>query len=174
MNKMVSFLFLILSSEYKAIDNYYTSETNESAPRKTQNVMGDVIIEFNPEGEAVWEWSAFDHLDPMRIGYETFSGYWNRRGFSDIIDWSHANTVLTDPGDNNVIVNFRYLSSILKIDRKSGNIKWIFGEPTGYSEKLSSRLVSLAGSEWFWHQHSPSYSPDGTSFLFNNDNGKQT
>ncbi|MCK5465827.1 MAG: aryl-sulfate sulfotransferase [Bacteroidales bacterium] len=164
--------YLMLGSEYKTIENYYTSETEEFAPRKTQNVMGDVIYEFNPEGEIVWDWHAFDHLDPMRIGYETFSGYWNRRGFRDIIDWSHANTVLYDPDDNTIIVNFRYLSSILKIDRNTKDIKWIFGEPTGYAYNLRSKLIDLDKGDWFWHQHSPSLSPDGTLFIFNNDNYK--
>jgi hypothetical protein len=164
--------YLMLGSEYKAIENYYTSETEEFAPRKTQNIMGDVIYEFNPAGEIIWDWHAFDHLDPMRIGYETFSGYWDRRGFSDIIDWSHANTVLYDPADNTIMVNFRYLSSILKIHRDSKDIKWIFGEPSGYADNLRSKLIGLDKGDWFWHQHSPSLSPDGTLFIFNNDNYK--
>ena len=164
--------YLMLGSEYKAIDNYYTSETEEFAHRKTQSVMGDVIYEFNQEGEIIWDWHAFDHLDPMRIGYETFSGYWNRRGFRDIIDWSHANTILYDPVDNTILVNFRYLSSILKIDRNTKDIKWIFGEPTGYADNLRSKLIDLDNGDWFWHQHSPSLAPDGTLFIFNNDNYK--
>jgi hypothetical protein len=164
--------YIMLSSEYEAIDNYYTCETDERAPRKTLKVMGDVIMEFNPEGEILWAWHAFDHLDPMRVGYETFSGYWNRRGFSDVIDWSHANTVLYDPDDNSIMVNFKYLSSILKIDRNTGDIKWIFGEPSGYAENLRSKLIHLDNGDWFWHQHSPSLSPDGTLFIFNNDNYK--
>jgi len=164
--------YLMLGSEYKSIENYYTSETEEFAPRKTQNVMGDVIYEFNPEGEIIWDWHAFDHLDPMRIGYETFSGYWDRRGFRDIIDWSHANTVLYDPSDNTIMVNFRYLSSILKIDRNTRDIKWIFGEPSDYADHLKSKLIELDNGDWFWHQHSPSLSPDGTLLIFNNDNYK--
>jgi len=164
--------YLMLGSEYKAIESYYTSETEEFAPRKTQNVMGDVIYEFNTAGKIIWDWHAFDHLDPMRIGYETFSGYWDRRGFSDIIDWSHANTVLYDPSDNTIMVNFRYLSSILKIDRDSKDIKWIFGEPSGYADNLRSKLIGLDKGDWFWHQHSPSLSPDRTLFIFNNDNYK--
>lgn len=164
--------YLMLGSENKAIENYYTSETEEFAPRKTQSVMGDVIYEFNPDGEIVWEWHAFDHLDPMRIGYETFSGYWNRRGFPDVIDWSHANSVLYDPDDNSILVNFRYLSSILKIDRNTRDIKWIFGEPSGIADNLKSKLIGMEKGDWFWHQHSPSLSPDGTLFIFNNDNYK--
>ncbi len=162
--------YLILGSEYKAIENYYTSETDALAPRKTQNVMGDVLYEFNPEGEIVWEWHAFDYLDPMRIGYETFSGYWNRRGFQDIIDWSHANTILYDSTDNTVIVNSRYLSSILKIHRDNKDIKWIFGEHTGYADILKPKLIDLVNGDWFWHQHSPSLTTKGTLLVFNNDN----
>jgi hypothetical protein len=162
---------VVLSSEYKEISNYYTSETNQNAPRKTQQVMGDIIKEFTPQGEVVWEWKAFDYLDPYRIGYETFSQYWERRGFPGVIDWSHANTILYDQADDAYIINFRYQSALMKIDKKTKEIRWIFGEPSGWSQKLQNKLVKLEGeAEWFWHQHSPSLSPEGHILLFNNAN----
>ena len=39
---------LALSTEEREIKDYYTSEYDEKAPRKTQMVMGDVIVEFYP------------------------------------------------------------------------------------------------------------------------------
>jgi arylsulfate sulfotransferase len=162
---------VVLSAEYRDVPDYYTDERNEAAPRKIQQVMGDVILEFNPEGQVVWEWHAFDDMDPYRIGYETFSSYWIRRGFPGTIDWSHANAVIYDDADDAFIVNFRYQSALMKIDRKTKEIRWIFGEPSGWGENLEDKLISMADSSaWFWHQHSPDITPDGNLILFNNDN----
>jgi hypothetical protein len=162
---------VVLSSEWKEIADYYTSETNQQAARQTQKVMGDIIKEFTPDGAVVWEWKAFDHLNPYRIGYETFSQYWERRGFPGVIDWSHANTILYDEADDAYIINFRYQSALMEIDKKSREISWIFGEPSGWDAKLQNKLIRLEGeTAWFWHQHSPSLTPEGNILLFNNAN----
>ena len=162
---------VVLSAEYREIPDYYTDERQENAPRKTQKVMGDVVLEFAPDGKVVWEWHAFDFMDPYRIGYETFSMYWYRRGYPGVIDWSHANAVIYDEEDDAFILNFRYQSALMKISRKSKEIEWIFGEPSGWSEQLRNKLITLDdASHWFWHQHSPSITPNGNLILFNNDN----
>ena len=88
---------LVMGTEMREFDNWYTSETDPNAPRSRQNVMGDVVIEFTREGKVVWQWKALDHLDPYRIGYETFTQYWIRRGFAGARDWSHGNGFAYDP-----------------------------------------------------------------------------
>jgi hypothetical protein len=165
--------FLALSSEIREIDGYYTSETDKNAPRKRTKVMGDVAIEFTRAGEVVWKWKAFDSLDPFRIGYETFDGYWTRRGFPDVpADFSHANGLVYDAADDSVIVNFRMLSNVVKIDRKTKQIKWILGDPKGLNPELRAKTFRLEpqGAEWFYHQHAPTPGPGGTFLLFDNAN----
>lgn len=162
---------IALSSEWKEIDNYYTDEYDADAPRKRQKVMGDVIIEFDREsGEIVWEWRAFDHMDPFRIGYETFSDYWVRRGFPDTVDWSHANNLLYDEADDSIIVNFRYQAAAMKIDRETKQIRWIFGEPSGWGDLADKVLQPEGEIDWPYHQHSPTPTPDGTLLVYNNGN----
>lgn len=160
--------YLILGTDIKEIDDYYTSETEVNAPRKRQQVMGDVLIEFTPDGEIVWEWNAFEYLDPMRIGYNTFNKYWYSRGYPGVLDWTHANTVLFDSTDNTVIMNSRFLSSLTKINR-DGSIKWIFGEPSGLSQELIEKSIIPVKGDWFWHQHSASFTPHGSILIFNNN-----
>lgn len=162
---------LVLSTEWKEIDNYYTDEYDESAPRRRQKVMGDVIVEFDRDtGQPVWDWKAFDHMDPFRIGYETFSNYWIRRGFADTVDWSHANNLLYDESDDSVVVNFRYQAAAVKIDRNTKEIVWIFGEPTGWGD-LSDKVLKAQGNlRWPYHQHSPQPTPNGTLMIFDNGN----
>ena len=162
---------LVLSAESREIDNYYTSEYDENAPRKRQKVMGDVIVEFERDtGTVVWEWNAFDHMDPFRIGYETFSNYWVRRGFAETVDWSHANNLLYDERDDSIVVNFRYQAAAIKIDRQSKEIVWIFGEPSGWGD-LSDKVLKAEGDlQWPYHQHSPQPTPNGTLMIFDNGN----
>ncbi len=162
---------IVLSSEWKEVDNYYTDEYDENAPRQRQKVMGDVIVEFERDtGNVVWEWRAFDHMDPFRIGYETFSNYWIRRGFPDTLDWSHANNLLYDESDDSIIINFRYQAAAMKIDRASREIRWIFGEPSGWGD-LSDKVLQPDGEfDWPYHQHSPNPTPNGTLLIYNNGN----
>jgi hypothetical protein len=132
--------------------------------------MGDVVVEFNPQGEIVHEWNSFDHLPVMRIGYETFSNFWIRRGFPNTIDWTHANAVVPIEGQDAYLVNFRYQSAMIKVNKKSGEIEWIFAENSGWSEDLKDKLIRLPESGLNWHQHSPRYTQSGTLLFFNNNN----
>jgi len=161
---------LVLSTEAREIDGYYTSELDAQAPRKKQNIMGDVVVEFNPQGEIVHEWNSFHHLPVMRIGYETFSNYWIRRGFPNTIDWTHANAVVPIQGQDAYLINFRYQSAMVKVNKKSGEIEWIFAENSGWGEDLKDKLIHLPESGLNWHQHSPRYTQSGTLLFFNNNN----
>ena len=45
------------------------------------------------------------------------------------------------------------------IDRKTGEILWIAGEPSGWSKPLQAKLLTMkGGAKWFWHQHG--FDPD--------------
>ncbi len=167
--------FIGLGTERRILENYYTSETDPNAPRATQPVMGDVVLEFDRQGQVLWSWNTFDFLDPFRIGYETFSGYWDRRGFPGTLDWTHSNNVIYDSKDDSILLSSRYLSAIFKIDRASGDLVWILGDPAGWSGKLAEKTFTLTGAaegteRWFYHQHSPSPSHNGTVLVFDNGN----
>jgi len=162
--------FIILGSDRREME-YYTSEHDPKAPMKKQWVMGDEIVEFQPDGKVVWRWNAFDHLNPMRFGYLTLGGYWARRGWPGTADWTHCNSVRLTPEGDAVLLNSRYQSAVLKIRRGSGEIVWLAGEPSGWPKALQNRLLRrAAGTKWFWHQHAPEITPDGTLMLFDNDN----
>ncbi len=164
--------FLILSTEIRELPDYFTSETDVDAPRKTQQVVGDVVVRMTREGEILWRWNAFDHLDPYQIGYLTFSNYWTRRGFPNTVDWSHANAVrIVDDGDS-FLVNFRLISGIAKVDVASQEIEWmVITDPQDIEGDLSRKTFSLKGDgDWFWMPHAPWITEDGTLLIFNNDN----
>lgn len=164
--------FMSFSANARKIENYYTSEYDRDAPRASALVMGDDVIEFDREGNQLWRWSTWDHLDPFRIGYELTEAYWHVRGFPDHLDWTHANGLEYDPRDDSVIINLRHQDALIKIDRASGEIVWILGEPSDWSEELQSKLLSAEGEpfRWIYHAHNPRLTDSGTIVLF--DNGK--
>ena len=163
--------YLSLNAVPRRIQGYYTSETDADAPRSDQWVMGDEVIEFNPQGEVLWRWNSFDHLDPFKIGYDTFWSYWWVRGFPQHLDWTHGNGVHHDPRDDSVLLSLRNLDAVLKIDRPSGEIRWILARDIGWSEALRAKLLKPLGEGFIWpsHQHNPRLTPEGHVVLFNNN-----
>jgi hypothetical protein len=162
---------LVLSTEVREFDNYFTSVWDENAPRKKQKVMGDIALEFTPQGEIVHQWNTFDYLPLSRIGYDTFNRYWVRRGFPDVtVDWSHANAIVPVPNEEAYLVNFRQQSAMIKINKATSEIEWIFAEPTGWGEALQDKLLNIPTDGWNWHQHSPRFTSNGNLLFFNNNN----
>ena len=162
--------FLSFSANWRVIENWYTNEFDPE-PRKDQKVMGDTIIEFDKQGNILWEWNAFDHLDTDMIGYEAFNPYWVTRRFPETWDWTHGNGVAYDPRDDSVIASFKLLDAVIKVDRESGEIKWIFGDHHGWKGDLKEKLLTPIGDDfrWPWHQHNPRWTHAGTLLVFNNN-----
>ena len=161
--------FLALTASARTIDNYYTSETNPLAPRKTQSVVGDCIVEFTPDGRIVWSWDTFDYLDVWRFGYRLMEVFWHTRGFPNHIDWTHGNGVSYDPYDDSVIVSLRHQDAVSKIDRATREIKWILGDHKGWNGKLAEKLLRPVGPmRWPYHGHNPRVTEAGKFVMYDN------
>lgn len=124
----------------------------------TLDVAGDVLLDIDPNGDVVWAWSAFDHLDI------------NRHLFG-LPDWTHSNAlVYTD--DGNLLLSMRGQSWILKIDYANGagagDILWKLGQDGDFT------MSGGDPSQWFYGQHYPSIvSTNGSQMtlsLFDNGN----
>ena len=114
-------------------------------------------------------WKALDHLDPYRIGYETFTNYWINRGFEGARDWSHGNGFFHDERDDSLLISFRMQDAVVKVDRKTGEIVWILGDHSGWPPRLQPKLLTPEGEmSWFYHQHMPQITARGTLLLFDN------
>jgi hypothetical protein len=106
----------------------------------TTNVVGDAVIDIDLDGNVVWAWSAFDHLDI------------NRHPYFGLPDWTHSNA-LVYTADGNLLVSMRHQSWILKLDYAngtgSGDVLWRLGEEGNFT------LVGADSSQWFYAQHYP-------------------
>ena len=105
-----------------------------------EGMWADVIVEVDADGNRVWEWHAYEHLDPDA----------HLITFNDPRDeWSHANTLAPMPGGR-VMFSFRNISTIGIIEKATGEITWQLGSDT------------LA------QQHDPSLLPNGNVLVFDN------
>jgi len=82
-------------------------------------MYADYLVEMTTGGDVVWEWRSWEHLDP-----ETeLITLQDRRE-----EWTHANTVAELPGGN-LVISFRNISTVVIVERHTGNIIWKLGAP---------------------------------------------
>ena len=107
---------------------------------KMDGHYGDSIVEVDPRGTIVKQWNTFDHLSPEEEP---------TCAFCPSFEWTHANSIeMTADGD--VLVSFREISLVARIDWETGKVRWKYGRP----------IIS--------HQHDPSETPGGNILIFDN------
>jgi len=104
-------------------------------------IWADYLVEFTKDGKKVWEWRTWDHLDPGEYPIPLIQ---NERS-----EWTHGNAI-AELADGNLLISFRNISTVVKIDRKSGQVVWKLGAPP------------LSG------QHAPVPLPNGNILIFDN------
>lgn len=171
--EMPSGNFVTLSHETQDFDDYPSSDTDPDAPKETRPIIGDTIVEFTREGEIVREIKLFDLLDPYRIGYGLNDPFWHMRGYEGGVDWAHANGISYDTRDNSYVVSVRHQDALVKIDRETGELRWILGTHANWGERWQNLLLTPGdGLEWQYHQHDPSVTDNGTFMVFDNGNNR--
>ena len=125
---------------------------------------GDLIVEFTPDGEVVWTWDSFDHLDPQRVTepFDTATVI-HPITLELTYDWTHGNAIVHDPVTDTLLLSLRHQDWILAIDHKTGEVLWKLGDDGDFD--------LLGDSEWFFHQHAPEWQQDGTLLLYDNGLG---
>ncbi|HVP55759.1 MAG TPA: aryl-sulfate sulfotransferase [Candidatus Eisenbacteria bacterium] len=111
-------------------------------------VLGNAVVDLDTNGNPVWVWDAFDHLDV------------NRHPLL-FPDWTHANALQYSADDGSLLISLRHQSWILKLDYQngsgSGDVLWKLGYQGDFT--LSSSL----DSDWFYAQHDANIiSPNST------------
>ncbi len=171
--EMPSGNIVTLSHETQDFDNYPTSDTDPDAPTETRPIIGDTIVEFTRAGEIVREIKLFDLLDPYRIGYGLNDPFWHMRGYEGGVDWAHANGIAYDASDDSFVVSVRHQDALIKIDRESGELRWMLGTHKNWGDRWQQYLLDPAeGLAWQYHQHDPSVTGPGTFMVFDNGNNR--
>jgi len=117
-----------------------------------EEIRGDELIEVAPDGTQSSIWSTFDCWDPAEVvGTDPESG------------WTWTNAIDYDAQDDVYHVGIRNLSSIVEIDRGTGECIWALGGSAG-------TLDMGPGSTSFLHQHQFQVLDDSV-LVFDNDGG---
>lgn len=116
------------------------------------SVLGDAIVDLDPQLNPVWVWNEFDHLDVNRHP-------WN------FPDWTHTNAVIYSPDDGDLLVSIRHQNWIVKVDYDNGNgsgdILWHLG--AGGDFKL---VGGTDPTDWAYAQHGIAFTTSQTSGFF--------
>ena len=165
---------LVMSTEHRVYENWYTSSTDPDAPRQTANLIGDEIIEMKWDGTIVNKWQLFDIIDPYRIGHGSMREDFWARHYDGVVegavyDWSHGNAIIYDESDNSFIMSMPYQNVVAKISMTTGELVWLLGDPAGWKEPQKSKVLKPVGDvEWSYKHHAISPTGRGTYLLFDN------
>jgi len=128
------------------------------------NVVGDVVVEFTPEGSVVQIWKMLDLLDPQYVpdpvGFD--EPFWNLLYAGTpggTKDWSHGNSLQYDAASDTILVSLAKLDYVIRIQRSTGKLVWRFGAFGDFK---------LADGEWPSHQHAASMDQEGLLRMFDN------
>ena len=125
----------------------------------------DYIVELDREtGEEVKHFDLKNIL-PMEEGKsENWSSY----------DWFHNNSVWYDEATNSITLSGRHQDAVVNIDYETGELNWIIGDSTNWSEEYQKYFFTPVGDdfEWQWSQHAAMITPEGYVFILDNGNNK--
>ena len=89
-------------------------------------------------------------------------------------DWFHNNSVWYDEATNSITLSGRHQDAVINIDYESGQLNWIIGDSTNWSEEYQKYFFTPVGDdfEWQWSQHAAMITPEGYVFILDNGNNK--
>ncbi len=105
--------------------------------------MGDRIVEFDPVLDSVWEWNTVELCEQICTG----NPLWG--------NWAQL-----DPAENVAYYNSWLYSTLVKVDRATGEMLWMFGQHRDFT--------STGEDVWYRQGHSPTRLPDGNLLVFDN------
>ena len=159
---------LYLSDASETLTNFPTSSTVSNAPTQTTSVLYNKVVEISATNAALLNvWSPIDILDPYRLTYLTFDIH-TAQGW----DIEHANAVLEDPTDHNLVVSMREQNLVFKFSRQTGQLMWLLGPPQGWKPAWQPYVLTPTGGplSWNYGQHSPLFTPWGTLIVYDDGN----
>jgi arylsulfate sulfotransferase len=153
--------FIFLGDKHYIFETYYVEiPTNIPAslnPEPGLKVAAPIIQEVN-NGEVVFQWDGTTFPEFYLASQENN----NFSGATGLLDYMHLNSICVDSSDNNLIVSFRNLNEIVKLDRQSGQIIWRLGGINSDFPQTADQL--------FLRQHYPRLIENSKTLIFL-DNG---
>jgi hypothetical protein len=94
------------------LPNHASTKVQGGRPGTEVNgkIWADYLLERTKDGKTVWEWRTWEYLDPSE---HKITAPQDERS-----EWTHGNAIIELP-DGNLLVSFRNISTVIKIDRKT-------------------------------------------------------
>jgi arylsulfate sulfotransferase len=153
--------FIFLEDRHYISETYY-AETPNNIPDSLRPGAGvrvaSCIIQETKNGQVIFQWDGAQFP-------ELFSASVENANFSDttiLHDYLHMNSICIDSLDNNLVVSFRNLNEIVKINRQTGQIMWRLGG--------NKSDFALSADQSFLRQHYARVIENGKTLIFL-DNG---
>lgn len=122
-------------------------------------VTGIVVQELDALHNVVFQWRSWDYI-PITASYFDLT-------MADI-DLLHPNGLAVDK-EGNILVSIRHMSSIVKINRETGNVDWILGGKLNQFTFINEHEAN--SPTYFSYQHNIEILPNSNITLF--DDGTQ-
>lgn len=160
--------FLLLSN------GHYLMMYQEEVPMNLSNVVNggnpnaivlcNYLIETDRSGTVYWRWDAKNHVDIRDITPDIDLT-------DNVIDFTHLNSLAEDK-DGNIIVSFRNLDELTKINKSTGKIVWRMGGTKCKNNQFQFINDLAQNYTGFSHQHSINLLSNGNLLIFDNGNMK--
>ncbi len=141
------------------------------------DVMGDLVIDLDPDFQVAWVWNAFDHMDVTRksLGDEKCKLGPGTDGCASVFlaaeanGWLHSNALNYIPGSGDFLISIPEQDWVVKIDYKdgkgTGKVLWRLGLDGDFKAKSDDSYP------WFSYQHDVGFDPPGSNRLIVFDDG---
>ena len=97
------------------LPQHLVSQVKGGRPGTEHNgeMYADYLVEMTTDGRVVWDWRTWEHLDPAT---DYITAVQDTRE-----EWTHANG-LAEMANGDIVLSFRQISTVIIIDRKTGEI----------------------------------------------------
>jgi hypothetical protein len=137
------------------------------------DVMGDLVIDLDPDFQVVWVWNSFDHMDVTRksLGDEKCKLGPGSDGCASVFlaaranGWLHSNALNYIPGSGDFLISIPEQDWVVRIDYKDGKVLWRLGLDGDFKTKSDDPYP------WFSYQHDVGFDPPGSNRLIVFDDG---
>jgi arylsulfate sulfotransferase len=156
--------FILISDTHYIVMAYFEKAVNNIPaslnPIPNCKVVAPIIQEVS-NGRVVWEWDGTNVPELYTSSIES-NDFTTGKLTQDYV---HLNAITIDPKDNNLVISFRNLNQVIKINHTTSEIMWRLGG--------KNSDFALTSDQTFLRQHNAHFLEDGkTMILF--DNGDLT
>ena len=146
---------LLMANDTRDTDMRVITGDSTSTPHGT--VIGGIIQELDLQKNVVFQWRTWDHFNIRDVMHSNINNP-NLR----YVDYCHLNSIEPDT-DGNLIISFRAMDEVTKINRSNGKIIWRWGGKNSYFSFVGDTLP-------FTYQHDVRRIANGHITMLDNGN----